>query len=612
MTRVLGLSAFFHDSAAALATEDGVVGAVQEERLTRVKGDPRFPSAAINQLLDSHTCHTEDIDAVAFYEKPGLKLQRIMRTQVAEAPHGWKQFFEVAKNLDLSQFRLKRHLEPLGLGDKRVLRFAHHESHAASAYYCSPFESAAVLTIDGVGEWSTSTISVGNGSNLSPVVEMRFPNSVGLLYATFTAYCGFKVNSGEYKLMGLAPFGQPIYVKSLLDEVVDIFPDGSIALNLQYFAFTRSTGMYSDELQSLLGFPPREPEGLIEKAHCDLAASIQVVLEQIVERMALHAQNITGEENLCLAGGVALNCVANGRLARHINPSNLFIQPAAGDAGGALGAACLGVRELMPSVDIKTAMGRKFALTGAFLGRGHSNQEVLDALTDEGLVWDVTHGEESWVSAITERLIAGQVVGVFLNRTEFGPRALGARSILADPRSDEMQTRLNLKIKRRESFRPFAPMVLADQVAEWFNWPRGQLSPYMLFTCLVKDELQEGSTGEFPSSGNLVDWVSQRRSPIPAVTHVDYSARIQTVTPENPAHLILDGFFRETNVPVLVNTSFNVRGEPIVDSPADAIKCFLSTDMDCLVFDGVIVDKERQPESLLAEQNIREQGWELD
>ncbi len=612
MTTVLGVSAFYHDSAAALATEDGVVGAVQEERLTRIKGDSRFPRAAISQLLGLRDCHTEEIDAVAFYEKPGLKLQRILRTQISEAPYGWKQFFEVAKNFELSQFRLKGHLTALGLGNKRVLRFAHHESHAASAYYCSPFESAAVLTIDGVGEWSTSTISKGEGSNLVPAVGMHFPNSVGLLYATFTAYCGFKVNSGEYKLMGLAPFGQPIYVESLLDEIVDVFPDGSIALNLQYFGFTRSTAMYSDKLEGLLGFPPREPEGLIEKAHCDLAASIQVVLERIVEGMALHALNITGEENLCLAGGVALNCVANGRLTEQINPSKIFIQPAAGDAGGALGAACLGVRELMPNVDIKMAMGRNFALTGAFLGRKYSNQEVLDALTAEGLVWDVAETEESWAYAITERLIQGQVVGVFLERSEFGPRALGARSILADPRSDEMQTRLNLKIKRRESFRPFAPMVLADQVAEWFDWPRGQLSPYMLFTCLVKSELQEGSTGIFPSSGNLVDWVSQRRSPLPAVTHVDYSARIQTVAPGDPAHLILDSFFQATNVPVLVNTSFNVRGEPIVDSPIDAIKCFLATDMDCLVFDRIIVDKKRQPASLLRERSTPESDWELD
>ena len=609
---VLGISAYYHDSAAAIASPEGALGAIQEERISRIKGDASFPNRAIEQLLDYLGVDAEEISAVAYYEKPWRKLKRIARTQITQAPRGWKQLVDVFENYKLGQLRIRSQLRQVGLERTPLLRFAHHESHAASTFFASEFESSAILTVDGVGEWTTASISRGTGADLLPVKEMHFPDSVGLLYATMTAYCGFKVNSGEYKLMGLAPYGESKYVNLLREHLVHVFPDGSICLNMDYFGFTRSLSMYGKKLEELLGFPPRKPEAAITGDHCNLAASVQIIVDEIVEKMAKHALEVTGEANLCLAGGVALNCVTNGRLRNSVALERIFIQPAAGDAGGALGAAYLGVRELTGGRCKPIQRGTQASATGAFLGKSSERDEIVRALETEGVVWQNFSEHSKWLEEVVTRLVSGQVVGVFLGRMEFGPRALGARSILADARNAEMQSRLNLKIKQRESFRPFAPMVLFDYAAQWFDWPEGQGSPYMLFVAPVAEGLRTGSGKSLHRNEDLIAWVNEERSLVPAITHVDFSARLQTVERGDPSYDILNGFFQATGVPILVNTSFNVRGEPIVESPSDAIRCFLATEMDCLVFPGVVLDRnEQEPDVILRARRSRVE-WALD
>lgn len=603
----LGISAFYHDSAATLVTAEGVAGAIQEERLTRTKGDRSFPHLAIGRLLEGANLTPLDVDGIGFYEFPKRKFRRIMATQVGEAPMGWRQTLDVARKLT-SESKELQHALAVGGFQAPVEFFGHHESHAASAFFPSPFESAAIVTVDGVGEWATTTIAKGASTDISPVSQMRFPHSIGLLYATFTAYCGFKVNSGEYKLMGLAPFGTPKFADEIRREIVRIHNDGSITLNMKYFDYTRGLNMYSQMLCAFFGQPARQPDDHLTEFHCDVAASIQAVLTEIMRKLVAHALAVTSEKNLCLAGGVALNCVANGALFDLVPASQIFVQPAAGDAGGSLGAALLCLRNR------NQASGSllRQPMSNAFLGTSYSPSQINSALEDLGV--EATRIDDAGLLAreASSRLTSGRVVGWFQGRMEFGPRALGARSILADARDTDMQRRLNVKIKHRESFRPFAPVVLEEFASDWFDWPSDAPSPFMLFTAPVASERLVPADNSFPKSGLLTEWVSRARSEIPAVTHVDGSARLQTVSEQDPLHSLLKVFQEETGVPVLVNTSFNVRGEPIVESPHDAIMCFLTTDMDSLVIGPFIADKENQPPTTISEarQNARE--WDLD
>jgi carbamoyltransferase len=528
-----------------------------------------------------------------------------------EAPKGWRQSIDFFQFHDLSQYNLNRYLSKSGI-KARVRKYSHHQSHAASAFFPSPFSNAAILTIDGVGEWSTSTVGLGEGTDIKIFREMRFPDSIGLLFATFTTYCGFKVNSGEYKLMGLAPYGKPIYKDSILREIVRVFEDGSIKLNIQFFDFTRGTKMYSKKFEQYFGRIARCPDQPIEEFHCDIASSIQGVLEEIVVLSTKFALKLTGSRNLVLAGGVALNCVANSKILEILPVENIFIQPAAGDAGGALGAALLGYRDVFGNRD---EWRQNIAMSHCFLGTSYSNSDIEYELRVNMLTFMSLPDDDDYCSLnerTTELLLEGKVVGWFQGKMEFGPRSLGARSIIADARNPEMQKRLNLKIKNRESFRPFAPMVLEEFVHQWFKWPENERAPFMLFTSDVLDQHLIESENIFPQNGNLSEWVSKVRSLVPAITHVDNSARIQTVDSKNPIHGVLKRFYEITGVPILVNTSFNVRGEPIVESPQDAIDCFLQTDMDVLVIGKYLLLKSDQSKDALLKSQSRRRNWEND
>ncbi|HEY0944418.1 MAG TPA: carbamoyltransferase N-terminal domain-containing protein [Opitutaceae bacterium] len=592
--RILGLSAFYHDSAAVLLEDGVIVAAAQEERFTRVKHDASFPRAAVQWCL---TQTGGPVDAVVYYEKPLLKFERILTTAIAVAPRGFRAF--AAAIPDWLQHKLwlpsliEGELARLGVARVPVHFAGHHESHAASAFFPSPFERAAILTLDGVGEWTTTALGRGCGREIELLRELRFPHSLGLLYSAFTHYCGFRVNSGEYKLMGLAPYGEPRFVGKILRALIDLRDDGSFHLSLDYFGFLRGQTMISPRFCALFGEPPRAPEAPITPFHCDVARSIQHVTEEVILRLARTLHRETGEENLCLAGGVALNCVANARLRRDGPFRRIWVQPAAGDAGGALGAA-LALHHLHFRA-VRHADGEHDAMAGAFLGPAFPDDEIAAALRQRGVSAEQLQPETLY-ERVAERLAAGDVVGFFQGRAEFGPRALGARSILADARSPEMQQRLNLKIKARESFRPFAPVVLAEQAAQWFELPMP--SPYMLFTAPVACS-QRLATAR---GGTLAEQLRATRSTIPAVTHVDDSARVQTVDPvENPAlHAVLTAFHARTGCPVLVNTSFNVRGEPPVCTPADAIACFLATEMDVLAIGPFFVEKRALSRELLA------------
>jgi carbamoyltransferase len=593
---VLGISAYYHDSAAALVRDGGILAAAQEERFTRVKHDHRFPLHAVRYCLaEAGIADGDELDAVIFYDKPLTKFARIMDTYLSVAPRGLSSFMK-AVPLWLRQklwtpLQIERALLHCGLQRPRQLLFAeHHESHAASAFFPSPFQRAAVLTMDGVGEWASSTIAVGHDNQVRILQEQNFPHSLGLLYSAFTYFTGFKVNSGEYKLMGLAPYGQPRYTDTILERLLDLKPDGSFRLNMEYFGYLDSLEMTNARFAELFGGPPRQPESQLTRRDMDLARSIQAVTEEIVLRCARHARKLTGERLLCLAGGVALNCVANGRLLREGPFDELYIQPAAGDAGGALGAALVGYYSLSGAA--RTADGTTDAMQGAYLGPCFSNAEIEAFLSARNYPAERL-SPERWPDAIAELIAAGKVIGLLQGRMEFGPRALGGRSIIGDARSPAMQSIMNLKIKYRESFRPFAPSCLEERAADYFEIDRP--SPYMLLVARVRPELCRQTTEAEETSWQQT--INAVRSEIPAVTHVDYSARIQTVSrATNPRyHDLIGAFERLTGCAVIINTSFNVRGEPIVCTPEDAYRCFMRTEMDCLVLEDFLLRKEAQP-----------------
>lgn len=589
---VLGISAFYHDSAACLVDDDGIVAAAQEERFTRVKGDERFPRHAAEYCLKEAGISRGDLDAVVFYEKPLLKFERLLETYLDVAPHGLGSFRRAGPLWMKERLFAERDIRG-GLGgyEGKLLYTEHHESHAASAYYPSPYDEAAVLTIDGVGEWATATIGVGRGAELELLEEMVFPDSLGLLYSAFTYHAGFKVNSGEYKLMGLAPFGQPRYVDRIYSHLLEARDDGSFAMNQRYFDYRGGLRMTTREFDRLFDGPARNPEGPITQREMDLAASVQSVCEDVVLRMALHAHRLTGLSRLCMAGGVALNAVANGRLAREGPFTDVWVQPAAGDAGGALGAAYAARHKYFGRPRPTPA---RDAMRAALLGPGYDPSTVREALDASGAVYEDAAAEGP-AEAAAEMIADGKVVGWFQGRMEFGPRALGARSILADARDPGMQSRINQKIKFREGFRPFAPSVLAERSAEYFD---GQgSSPYMTFVHPVAESRRRDPG----AAAAGLPRVHEVRSDIPAVTHLDYSARVQTVArDENPVfHEVISSFDELTGCPLVVNTSFNVRGEPIVCTPRDAFACFARTMLDALVIGPFVVRRQAQRESVL-------------
>ena len=594
---ILGISAYYHDSAAALVRDGQIIAAAQEERFTRVKHDPGFPNNAIACCLRAGDVDTTGIDAVAYYEKPITKFIRLIKTYGAISPRGFRSFRTALPQWLGTKlwipYEIERNLKALGYKMPPDLYFTeHHESHAASAFYPSPFRSAAVLTIDAVGEWATASIGRGVGNRLELIREMRFPHSVGLLYSAFTYFCGFRVNSGEYKLMGLAPYGEPKYVGLITDNLVDIQEDGAIKLNLDYFDFLGGLTMTNDLFAELFGGPARPPESEITQREMDIARSIQEVTEEIVMRMAATAGQVTGENNLCLAGGVALNSVANGRLLREGPFTDIWIQPAAGDAGGSIGAALYAWYQIAGNP--RSADGVRDGMHGAYLGPQFASETITGYLSERGYPCETVNDAGQRARRIAELLAKGKVVGLFHGRMEFGPRALGNRSILGDPRSPQMQSVMNLKIKYRESFRPFAPSVLEERAKEYFDLDGP--SPYMLLVAPVREELRTAEDGH--RSDGIRAEVNRMRSSIPAVTHVDYSARIQTVSRDtNPFYYdILEAFEELTGCPVVVNTSFNIRGEPIVCTPEDAYRCFMNTGMDYLVLEDNILDKQQQPD----------------
>jgi carbamoyltransferase len=598
--RVLGISAFYHDSAAALVEDSRIVAAAHEERFTRRKHDLSFPKNAIAYCLEEANVRLDELDYVVFYDKPFLKFERLMETYIASAPRGFRSF-QMAIPVWLREKLFQRNLLRRELrklcksfdAKKRLLFCEHHLSHAASAFYPSPFDNAVVLTMDGVGEWATTTTALGDGHRLEIFQEIHFPHSLGLLYSAFTYYLGFKVNSGEYKVMGLAPYGQPKYTNHILDNLIDVKTDGSFRLDMSYFDYCTGLTMTNGRFAKLFGAPVRTPEKLLTSFHMDLAASIQSVLDEIVLRITRNLASQTGSRNLCLAGGVALNCVANGKVLRDGKFENIWIQPAAGDAGGALGAALAAVHVFE---DRPRTTNGSDGMSGAFLGPSFSQLDIERRLAAAGARFAV-FTENDVIEKTAQALADQQAVGWFQGRMEFGPRALGARSILADPRSSIMQKNLNLKVKYRESFRPFAPSVLREDVAEWFELDLD--SPYMLLVAGVQESKRRAMT---PDEQALfgIDKLNVARSEIPAVTHVDYSARVQTVHAEtNPRYYsLLERFKALTGCPVLVNTSFNVRSEPIVCTPEDAFRCFMGNELDLLVVGNCMLTKAEQDPSL--------------
>lgn len=595
MPSVLGISAFYHDSAAALVVDGNIVAAAQEERFSRIKHDPGFPVHAVEYCLSAAGLKPEQVDYVCFYEKPLLKFDRLIETYLAYAPRGFSSFLAALPVWLRKKLHLRREIRN-GLGGafrRRIIFPEHHESHAASAFFPSPYDEAAILTVDGVGEWATATCGIGRGSRIELSHELRFPHSLGMLYSAFTYFCGFKVNSGEYKLMGLAPYGQARYADLIREKLVDIKPDGSFRLDMRYFNYCAGLTMTSPEFDRLFGGLPRKPESPLTEREMDLAASIQIVTEEILLAMVQHLHRQTGQRQLCLAGGVALNCVANGRILREGPFESIWIQPAAGDAGGALGAALLTWHQLLGN---PRKANQPDAQAGSFLGPAPEPSTIRQYLERVRAPFEEVADDEALCRRIAELIAAGKVVGWVQGRMEFGPRALGARSILGDARNPAMQSVMNLKIKFRESFRPFAPAVLQDRVHDYFETRPHESSPYMLIVAPIQPEHRTNATnGKSLPSG--LDKLKMVRSDIPAVTHVDYSARIQTVdaTRHGRFYRLLKSFEALTDCPVLINTSFNVRGEPIVCRPDEAYRCFLATDIDVLVLDNFVLDKQQQP-----------------
>jgi carbamoyltransferase len=597
--RILGLSALYHDSAAALIEDGRVVAAAQEERFTRKKHDASMPRHAINSCLGIAGVNLSDVDLVAFYEKPFVKFERLLETYAAMSPAGFASFRQAVPlwikeklfQKDMLIRELKTMAPDQNWADKLVFS-EHHLSHAASAFFPSPFEEAAVLTMDGVGEWTTTSLAFGSGSNLSIQKEIHFPHSLGLLYSAFTYYTGFKVNSGEYKVMGLAPYGTPRFAQRIFDHLVDLKADGTFRLDQRYFNYCTGLTMTNDRFHDLFGAPPRNPKGPLTQVHMDLAASVQSVVEEAVLRLARSIRKETGAKALCLAGGVALNCVANGKILKENIFERLWVQPAAGDAGGALGAALAAYH--IQCGEPRTVPSSGDAMAGSLLGPAFTQEEIEGRLAAAGAVFTACD-ETTLIKETAVALVANQAVGWFQGRMEFGPRALGARSIIANPAAPEMQRTLNLKVKYRESFRPFAPAVMREDVSEWFELEND--SPYMLLVADVREN-KRLTVSDAEKSG--FEKLNVARSQIPAVTHVDYSARVQTVTTDvNPRfHALLSQFKAMTGIPVLVNTSFNVRGEPIVCTPEDAFRCFMATELDLLVIGNCILKKTEQDGAL--------------
>lgn len=600
---ILGISAFYHDSAACLVRDGEIIAAAQEERFTRKKHDYRFPNKAIDYCLAEGGITPEQLDHVVFYDKPLLKFERLLETYLSYAPAGLKSFMQAMPLWMKQKLHLPREMDH-GLKNKykgRYIFTEHHESHAASAFFPSPFEEAAILTLDGVGEWATASYGYGRGNKIHISHEMHFPHSVGLLYSAFTYYCGFKVNSGEYKLMGLAPYGEPKFVDLILKNLVDLKPDGSIRMDMKYFNYCQGLTMTSPAFHDLFGGPPRGPESKLTQREMDIAASIQWVTEEIMLRAARHVHNESGGmKNLVLAGGVALNCVGNGRILREGPFERIWIQPAAGDAGGALGAALFvwhqllnKPRQVQPDLDSQR---------GSLLGPAYTTEQIRRMLDEAGAKYHYFEREEDVIDRIVEAMTNEKVVGHMAGRMEFGPRALGCRSIIGDARSPAMQSVMNLKIKFRESFRPFAPCVLREHVHEYFQMRPNEDSPYMLLVAPVREEKRIPLNGE---SDKLfgIDKLKQLRSVVPAITHVDYSARVQTVDPVRHPRMyrVMSRFKEKTGCPVIINTSFNVRSEPIVCSPTDAYRCFMVCNMDVLVVENFIMYKHEQKQMTEAE-----------
>ena len=597
MTNILGISAFYHDSAAALVVDGEIVAAAQEERFTRKKHDFEFPENAIQYCLETAGLEPKDLDYVGFYDKPLTKFERLLETYLAYVPSGYRSFRQSMPLWLKQKLHLPREMRA-GLKGAYKGRFVftdHHESHAASAFFPSPFDEAAIMTLDGVGEWSSTCFGVGRGNKIELQQEIRFPHSLGLLYSAFTYYTGFRVNSGEYKLMGLAPYGEPKYKDLILDHLMDVKEDGSFRMDMSYFNYCQGLTMTSDKMHKLFGGPAKPPESEVTQREMDLAASVQAVTEEIVLRMGQHVHQTTGMKNLVLAGGVALNCVANGRLLREGPFDDIWIQPAAGDAGGALGVAQFIWHQLLEK---PRTTGKIDSQKGSLLGPSFTDDEIVSALKSQGAVFTSYDSDEETCEAVADLIANENVIGWFQGRMEFGPRALGARSILGDPRSEKMQSVMNLKIKFRESFRPFAPIVLREYVDQYFDMRADQESPYMLIVAPVSESIRK-PLGEDYDKAFGIEKLNFIRSSLPSITHVDYSARIQTVDRvRNPMlHLLMSKFREQTDCPVLIDTSFNVRSEPIVCTPEDAYRCFMATEMDVLVVGRQVVLKTEQTQA---------------
>ncbi len=611
----LGISAFYHDSACALLQDGEIVAAAQEERFSRLKGDERYPKAAIEYCLRAAGIGLSDLDQAVFYEKPEIKLDRLLATFSEHGRSAWPAFQQAFPAWAGGKINIKQTLaEQLGPHFNGDLRYCeHHESHAASAFYPSPFQKAAVLTMDAVGEWATTSIGVGDGNHLELLEETRFPHSLGMLYSAFTYYTGFKVNSGEYKMMGLAPYGEPVFVDQIRDHLVEIHDDGSICLNQAYFNYCQGRTMTSSLFHELFDGPPRRPESPITRKERDLAASIQAVTEEVVLATARHAQKLTGHQSLALAGGVALNCVANGRLTREGPFENLWIQPASGDSGGALGAAYIGWHR---HKNKPRQVSKPDAQRGSYLGPSYTDEDIRLFLDGEGASYSTFEREADLLEEVAAIIDQGGAVGWFHGRMEFGPRALGARSIIGDPRCRDMQQVMNLKIKFRESFRPFAPCVLKEHASSIFKMGEAEESPYMLKVAPLRAGLRlplSEKDRDQLQDDDLCVRASVPLTSLPAITHVDYSARVQTVDAQRHGrfHRLMQAFYERTGCAVVVNTSFNIRGEPIVCSPRDAYHCFLATDMDCLVLENQVLRKTEQPQSSVNAEHYRAR-YELD
>jgi carbamoyltransferase len=600
MTAILGISAFYHDSAAALVVDGEIVAAAQEERWTRKKHDFEFPFHAIDYCLQEGGLRPEDLDFVGFYDKPFLKFERILETYLAYAPVGFRSFLKAMPLWLRQKLHLPREIDGglHGGYEKRIVFTEHHESHAASAFFPSPFSEAAILTLDGVGEWATASFGYGRGNEVKLTHELHFPHSLGLLYSAFTYFCGFKVNSGEYKLMGLAPYGEPRYAGEILDKLLDLKEDGSFRLDLSYFNYCQGLTMTSRKFEGLFGGPPRKAETPLTQREMDLAASVQQVTEEIMMRAVRRVHDETGMRDLCLAGGVALNCVGNGRILREGPFERIWIQPAAGDAGGALGVALFIWHQLLGNERrVQAPDGQR----GSLLGPRFSDHEIEGFLAERGAVYHRIDDEGELIGRIVDLITDEKVVGLLQGRMEFGPRALGCRSIIGDARSRAMQSVMNLKIKFRESFRPFAPIVLRERVSEYFEMRDEEDSPYML---LVAPVVAERRLSADDGDAKGLDKLKVIRSEVPAITHVDFSARVQTVDAERHGRLyrLMKAFEARTGCPVLINTSFNVRGEPIVCTPEHAYHCFMGTDMDVLVMEDFLLLKDEQPRDAVPER----------